>query len=242
MEVEKLLKYDELGRNHWWLTSKYNILCDLLRQFYNGTCPDRILDIGCGSGVFMGHLKMFRNDVFGIDIAYDIIRILSRRDRDAKAAVADAGRLPFKDNSFDLATLIDVLEHTEDDRRVVNNIKKALSSGGLLVLTVPAYNMLYGNHDRLYGHKRRYNRRGIMALLKDAGFDVLRATYFQAAFVAPLWVKRKVFTEDSDKDDFFRLPKPINVALHTILCQEKYFLRRFNFPFGTTLVCFARKP
>lgn len=242
MKTERLLKYDKLGRDHWWLTSKYTILSDLLKRCYSKSYPDKMLDIGCGSGVFLDHLKKFNNDAFGLDLNYDILKVFCKRNHDVKTVVADAVDLPFKKSSFDLVTLIDVLEHVDDDTGLITGIKKILNPGGLLLISVPAYNALYGKHDRLYGHKRRYNRKELTSLLEKTGFKILRTTYFQPAFVIPLWFKRKIFVSVSDKDDFSTVPRPINQILTKLLCMEKYFLRKFDIPFGTTLACFCKKP
>ncbi len=241
MEIEKLLKYDRLGHNYWWLRSKYVVLSDLLEQSCAGLFAKRMLDIGCGSGVFLGYVKQFKIDIFGIDLNHDILNILCKRNQDVKAVVADAIKLPFKENSFDLVTLLDVLEHVDDEDGLIVGIKSILNSAGWLLVSVPAYNALYGKHDELYGHKRRYNRKRLTTILEKAGFRVLRATYFQPAFVLPLWFKRKILVCSSQSDDFFKLAKPINAVLNKILCMEKYFLRRFDFPFGTTLACLAQK-
>lgn len=242
MDTKKLLKYDWLGRHHWWLTSKYTVLSDMLNHFYKETFPQRILDIGCGSGVFVEYLKNFNSNIFGIDISPQILALLRQRNKGIQVAAADAARLPLKDNSFDLISLIDVLEHMDDDRKLISDIGRLLKPCGILLLSVPAYNALYGNHDRLYGHKRRYRRRQLANTLRDEGFEIIRATYFQPAFVLPLWIKRKFFSGDSENDDFLPVHKSINSLLNNILCLEKYFLRRFDIPFGTTLICVARKP
>lgn len=241
MDIDQLLKYDQLGRSHWWLTSKYTVISDMLKGLYPGRPADRILDIGCASGVFIDYLKQFRCRIFGVDLNHEILRVLIRRDQEIAVAVADANKLPFLDNAFDLVSLIDVLEHVADDRQLVQRIKNILKPRGLFVLCVPAYGTLYGRHDRLYGHKRRYRRTELANLLRDEGFLIQRATYLQPAFVVPLWLKRKFCQNAEGHDDFVATPRWVNAILHNILCLEKYLLRKFDFPFGATLVCFCCK-
>jgi len=240
MNNERLLKYDQLGYFHFWLTSKYIILSDILQRFYAGAFPKRILDIGCGGGAFLERLKIFKSKAFGIDLDYEILNTLSRRNSHINTTVADAKNLPFRNNCFDLVTLIDVLEHIDDGKGLILTIKKTLNDKGVLLVCVPAYSALYGKHDKMYGHKRRYSRKELIELLERAGFMVIRATYFQPAFVLPLWIKRKILITSSTNDDFIMLPKPINSIINKILCMEKYYLRRFNFSFGATLICLSQ--
>lgn len=236
-----MLKYDRLGGSHFWLTSKYIILSYILEGFYEGRFPDRILDIGCGGGAFLEHLKNLKSKTFGIDLSYEILSILSRRNPHIKITAADTRNLPFRESSFDLVTLIDVLEHIDDDKGLIPAIKKVLISKGMLLVCVPAYGALYGKHDELYGHRRRYSKRKLIEILEKAGFMIVRATYLQPAFILPLWIKRKILINSSANDDFLMLPKPINSIINNILCMEKYYLRRFNFSFGTTLICLSQK-
>jgi hypothetical protein len=101
---------------------------------------------------------------------------------------------------------------------------------------------LWGGHDEMYGHKRRYTVKEISSKVKKAGFIVERATYFEAFFVFPLFafrVVKKIFQERSD--DFVELPSWLNKGLKKLLLIEGNLLKWVNMPFGATIICIAVK-
>ena len=65
--------------------------------------------------------------------------------------------IPFRDQRFDLICMFDVLEHIEHDTETLMAIKKLLTKHGRILITVPAYQWLYGAHDEFLHHKRRYS-------------------------------------------------------------------------------------
>ena len=104
---------------------------------------------------------------------------------------ADFHTLPLTSDSFDLITCLDVLEHLEDDRRAVGELARILRPRGLLVMTIPAFQSLWGDHDELYGHFRRYRAPEIAERLQRAGLEILQLTYFEPLYFLPLWLYRK---------------------------------------------------
>lgn len=99
----------------------------------------RILDVGCGTGTYVEHLRQFSEQVYGIDIEPE--RIAEGSKRLPNLLVAAAERLPFLSESFDVVLLHEVLEHVEDDRLVVANAHQLLAPGGRMVIFAP--NRLY---------------------------------------------------------------------------------------------------
>jgi hypothetical protein len=108
--------------------------------------------------------------------------------------------------------------------------------------------MLWGDHDTLYGHHRRYRTPEVRARLEEAGFSVSTLTYFEPLFFAPLWVYRnlkKLFVRDGGiekRDDFVALPRPVNALLTELIAAERFALRYVRFPFGVTILALAHKP
>jgi SAM-dependent methyltransferase len=105
--------------------------------------PDaRILDVGCNTGPMLIPLRRRGYNVVGIDISPNDVaqaeRYLAERGLASDGlAVADGVRLPFRDRSFDLILLIDILEHTDLPERVVAEVRRLLVPGGHAVATVP---------------------------------------------------------------------------------------------------------
>ncbi len=99
---------------------------------------DRVLDCGCGFGVHlmqMGRLR--RLDLVGVDMARDRLVHARRESVPAALANADSNRLPFRDECFDRVLMSEVLEHLEDDRRALAEVRRVLKPGGILAISVP---------------------------------------------------------------------------------------------------------
>ena len=154
-------------------------------------------------------------------------------------AASSAEALPFESATFDVILLVDVLEHVADEARALGEVSRLLAPGGYAVFSVPAYQFLFGQHDRSFGHLRRYTRPRLVELLGNAGLPVQRATYIQPLFLLPLWVKRKL-TKGSH--DFGQIPVWLNTVLYKVLSMERLVLRWFDIPFGPTLIAISRKP
>ena len=76
----------------------------------------------------------------------------------ADVRVARVEEIPWEDRSFDLVTCLDVIEHTPDDVASLRELLRVTRPGGWLVVTVPAYQLLWSSHDVANQHYRRYRR------------------------------------------------------------------------------------
>lgn len=248
MEREQQQRYYELGKHYWWLAGKYRIIEDVLvRHFAPVRAKPRLLDLGCGPGNLLDALVR-HGETFGSDFSQDALRFCLKRGY-RRLFRADFHALPVRSESFDLITCIDVLEHLEDDRRALGELHRILHPLGLLVVTIPAFQSLWGDHDELYGHYRRYRAREMGERLERAGLEVLKLTYFEPLFFLPLWLyrkwKRKIAPRSgglSGQDDFVDVPRLLNSLLTRAIASERFLIRHINFPFGVTLLAVARKP
>jgi SAM-dependent methyltransferase len=93
----------------------------------------------------------------------------------------------FPENSIDAIGCFDVIEHIRDDHLFIDDIQRVLKPGGLLYVTVPAYEMLWSGHDVHAQHFRRYTKEKITKLL-DRNFDLLYFTYLFNILVLPTFV------------------------------------------------------
>jgi SAM-dependent methyltransferase len=137
--------------------------------------PDaRWLDAGAGDGWLAGTLRAdvapdARLTCWDANYADDELREL----REGAPGVEFVREAP--PGPFDLVTAFDVLEHVEDDVAFVATLHERLRPGGTLLVSVPAWPMLYGPHDEVLAHHRRYRPREARALVLGAGFTILRA-------------------------------------------------------------------
>lgn len=240
MDDALTLRYDALSDSHFWLTSKAYVIDTFLEPYFQkaGTM-DRILEIGCCAGKFLGKLKGRAHHLYGLDMSHSALKRCRDRSPFIHTVRADGLRLPYAPESFDMVIMQDVLEHIPDDEGTLRMLHEVSKPEALCFICVPAYMFLYGHHDELFGHVRRYTRRELTTKLRANGFDILRATYFQSPFLAPLYVKRRFGKKDGD--DFLVPPKPVNAAFDALLKCEALPMRFMNIPFGPTLMCMARR-
>jgi len=201
----------------------------------------RVLDIGCGAGATMDHLKRF-GQPHGIDLSEIPLRF-SRRRGHQRTLRASATELPFDSESFDLVTALDVIEHLEDDARGLAEIRRVLKPGAPAVIFVPAFQSLWGPNDVQSGHKRRYRLDQLRAVVENAGLRVERISYANVAMFIPIWLGRKILTWlGRDEQAENRINHPIiNNLLARIFSTEAGWLRRRTLPFGVSIICVARK-
>ena len=81
-------------------------------------------------------------------------------------------------NSFNLITLFDVLEHIENDHNALLHLNKLLKNQQFILLTVPAFNFLWSDHDDALSHYRRYTKKTLSLVLENSGFKIIRISYF----------------------------------------------------------------
>lgn len=134
----------------------------------------RWLDAGAGDGWLAGTLRQSaapsaRLVCWDANYADEEIRDL----REGSPGVEFVREAP--PGPFDLITAFDVLEHVEDDVAFVATLHDRLRPGGTLLVSVPAWPMLYGPHDEVLAHHRRYRPREARALLLGGGFSIARS-------------------------------------------------------------------
>jgi SAM-dependent methyltransferase len=242
-------KYHALEDRHWWFRARREAVLALALQL----CPDRstkILEIGCSAGVLIRQLQAAGYaSIRGIDISQEAIAECHRR-RTPEAMVMDAQRLDFPDSSFGLITASDVLEHLADDQGALREWYRVLAPGGLLMVFVPAFPILWSEHDIANQHCRRYRLDELCAKASAAGFTVERKSYWNASLFLPIAAVRtckRLFSKRDRKgvcdSDLFPPPAALNWSLYKILMSENAALcHGFNFPFGVSAMIITRKP
>jgi hypothetical protein len=125
---------------------------------------------------------------------------------------------------------------------------RLLKPGGFAVINVAAMSVLRGDHSVLSREVRRYSRNDLRTRLERAGFLVKRLTYtnatlFPALAIARLIQRRRGLRLESEADSEISVPPaPINAIMTAVLHLEALWLRAFDAPFGSSLLCLAMKP
>jgi SAM-dependent methyltransferase len=233
---------------HFWFRGFRHFVTPLVRQALAGISAPRILDCGCGTGNNLDLLARF-GSAYGFDltaVGLQIGREAGRR-RLVRASVA---AVPFRSGAFDLATSFDVLYslETELERAAVAEMHRILRPGGHLIVNVAALESLRGDHSVLSREIRRYDRGSLSRLLAGHGFEIVRLTYTNAVLFPPMFVARVVqrwrgLKPEESADQEMRVPAaPVNLLMSGALRIESCWLRVVNNPFGSSLLCLARKP
>ena len=165
-------------------------------------------------------------------------------------AQASVAAVPFPSAAFDIVTSFDVLYCLPDaiEREAVREMWRVLKPGGSAIINVAAMEILRGNHSVLSAELRRYSRASLRALLERAGFRVERMTYTNAALFPVMLAVRGVqrlmglAPESEAEGEITVPPRPVNATLSALLAVEAGVVRAVPMPFGSSLLCLARKP
>lgn len=231
----------ELEDNYWWHVGRKSIISHQMKRLDLNKRP-KILNIGCGTG---GMIPLFEQygDVTNTDISDEAIKFC--RQHGYKNVVKYNGKkLPFNTREFDMVIATDVLEHIENDDDALAEWRKLLKPNGHLLITVPAYQWLWSEHDESLHHYRRYSASQLHNKVNQNGYKVIKRSY-AIAFSFPVIVAYRLVSSVSGKDkskkasSYVILPKLINDLFTNLLRVEARILKYANFPFGTSILIIA---
>ena len=238
--------YARIQGEHWWFLGRRRIIGGILGRHLEGDRGSgrRILDVGCGTGGMLAELRRF-GTVEGVDTEPAAVELCHRRGELA-VRLAPENELPYPDGSFELVTLLDVIEHAKDDQTLLAEVGRVLVPGGLALVSVPAYMWMWDQQDELAHHYRRYTRPRLLASLALAGFEPVRATYFNTILfppVAAVRLARRLRPRPAEPGSDFDLTRPgrTNTLLARVFGSEALWLARANLPFGVSVVALVRR-
>jgi len=256
-EEEHYAQLLEMQRRHFWYLGRHRFLLhavvDQLRHRERGL---RAVDLGGGCGGWLEYLHARAPGLFGelaladssleaLALAKPIVRGFASRYQ------VDLYELGWEER-WDVAFLLDVLEHLHHDDAVLRQIGRALRPGGLLFVTTPALPLFHSWNDELVHHLRRYTRADLARLAREAGLVLRRSRYFMF-FLSPLLLARRLvspFARTLRQDEARRLlarthavPQPaVNRILRSIFSLETPLGWHLPFPWGTSVLAVFEKP
>ena len=195
-----------------------------------------ILEVGCGIGNFTKYLTKY-GKLTAIDIDRDYIK-------EAKEQISEPvevgwgdiekGQYFFNRKSFDTVVCLNVLEHVEDDLRVLKNIQKLLKKDGILVLLVPAHKVLYNLIDESIGHLRRYEKNNLKQLLKESNFEIDKIINLNFLGGVGWFIAGKLLKDTEVREN--------KIKIFNFFAPFFFFLENiFKPPFGTSILVIAKK-
>ena len=241
---------DEVEGSHWWFVGRRKILesfldsvVEELGQRTSGAGAQtqlRILDVGCGTGANLEMLAQY-GEAEGVDVSDDALEFCKQKGLQAQKGLAE--KLPFAEETFDITTALDVIEHLDDDLSGLREMHRVTKSGGYSLIFVPAFMWLWGVQDDISNHRIRYTRGQIVARLQKAGYTVERATYANWTFFTPILAGRTIMKLTGIKPESENniTISGLNGVFGRLFGAESLWLRRFNFPIGVSIVIVARK-
>jgi SAM-dependent methyltransferase len=238
---EQLVDVEE--RNFWFRSRSRLIIWALRRYFPN---VQSFFELGCGNGFVLAciekafpNLKLYGGEVFltGLDFT-------SKRLSRAELFQMDARKIPFEDE-FEVMSAFDVLEHIEDDEKVLKQMYRAVRQGGGIILTVPQHPFVWNRTDDYARHVRRYTAQELRAKVEMAGFKVQRMTSF-VSILFPLMMmsrlKDRLSASRFDPMSELKINNLLNTLLEKILDFERWIIGLgLSFPIGGSLLLVARK-
>jgi SAM-dependent methyltransferase len=239
--MKAMLDVDE---HHWWYRGRRAIVDAELSRLPLRS-PARILDAGCGSGRMLQELERY-GQVAGIELDPGAAELARSRGH-GEVRVGSLERLPFQDGSFDLITCLDVIEHTPDDRVTLTELRRVCAPEGWLLLTVPAYQALWSQHDEANHHFRRYGRSALRRVAGESGWALRGLTSFNTILLPPaalVRLARRHRRADQDyRPELERGPAWLNAILERPLRAEAWWIARGRtLPAGLSLMAVLQNP
>ena len=233
----------QVEETHWWYLGRRRIIQSLIEKIsatLNNPNP-RILDVGCGTGANLKMLAAYGR-AEGVDISQQAIDFCHERGLDS-VKLGAIEQLPYENNSFEIVTALDVIEHLDDDVAGLREIRRVLRPDGRVLLFVPAFMFLWGVQDDVSHHRRRYTLPRLLRAVDEAGFAVEWSSYANISFFLPVllvrsvmrWLGLRAATEYGINISL------LNGPFSSLFAAERFVLERGRIPFGVSAVCIARR-
>ncbi len=177
----------EHSLRHPWETARVRALYYLL-----GNDHRHLTDIGAGDAFVIETLarKGVAHHYTAIDTAYTPSLIDQLKQRTSGLPIDFSPAVTSAQPDSDAAMLADVIEHCEDDAAVLNNtVQQVLQPDGTLLITVPAFQSLFSQHDKLLLHYRRYTRKQLIQLCRAQDLEVISSGYFFFTLLPPRLIR-----------------------------------------------------
>ncbi len=203
----------------------------------------RCVDVGCGTGFMVERIADLGIHITGIDSSETLIAFAQRRmvhRPNVQLHVSSILDLPSY-GTFDALLCLDVIEHIEDDAAALQMLRRACRPGGKLILTVPAFRLLYGKRDIMIGHFRRYGKSELVSKLTQAGFLVHSCQFWNMVGVPAYWFSERVLRRPVS--DSLRTGQDSTTKKWVRSIIERWLLAELKLPFlpcGLSLISLSR--
>jgi ubiquinone/menaquinone biosynthesis C-methylase UbiE len=244
MEADEYRRLAQEESALWWFGLLHRSLFAALDCLVLPQSGLKCADFGCGTGGFVAKLrKRFPTwSVVGLDKSEAALQ-LARQHHGPYFVLGDAQSPPFKAELFDVVFAADVLYHRGvEPARMLQAIFAVLKPGGVVILNNPAYEWLRSYHDTFVHTARRYTSGRIASDLSDAGFTVVRCTYWNTVLFPLMVLKRKILTGAASRSDVGEVQRWLNRLFSLLSLPEPALIQYgVNLPFGGSVLAVGRK-
>lgn len=240
MDAELFARFGELESRHWWFVARREIVLGVIASHVQSGA--RLLDVGCGTGFFLDRARESYSTA-GVDPSSIALAMCERRRLEDVKQGSATDLSSLHGERFDLVTLLDVIEHVDDDISALQAARATLVPGGHIVVTVPAFQFLWTAHDDLNHHRRRYTKHRLRTALEASGFDVVHITYFNCYLFPLAFLERigKRLLRLDGGPDLSLPPTLLNRAMRVIFGAERQRLEKGrSFPVGLSVLAVGR--
>jgi SAM-dependent methyltransferase len=232
----------QVEATHWWFVGRRKLFGRIIKTFDLSPTAN-VLDIGTSTGT---NLRMLRDlgycNVRGLDLHEEAIRWCA----DKGLGLVDLGdicNIPAPESVYDLVMATDIIEHVDNDDAALCEIARVLKPGGFAIVTVPAFQSLWGLQDTVSHHKRRYRKHEVVNKLHKAELVVDECFYFNYLLFLPIWLARKIIRllglHLSSENEINS--KILNKLLSQIFSIDVATARMISPPFGVSALAVVRK-
>jgi len=227
---------------HWWFVGRRRLFTAEL-NLMDLPSNSAILDVGTSTGT---NLRMLRGlgytNVSGLDFSVEAIQFCENKGFTG-VYQGDICSMPFDDGVFDLVLATDIIEHVDDDRKALAEIERVLKPGGRGVITVPAFDFLWGLQDRVAQHKRRYTINELLSAIRTANLNIITSYYFNYILFVPIFIARRIIDtvgiKARSEADINNVP--LNFFLKYLFKMDVLSSRRIKPPFGVSALAIVEK-
>lgn len=245
-------QFETLYKNesgNFWFKSRNRVILHQLSK-YKPAGGQSLLEIGCGTAFVLNgiHDRFPDLKLTGSEIYISGLELAAKRLPHIEFIQLNATDMPFS-NKYDYAGAFDVIEHIEEDEKVMQEVFKALKPGGRFLITVPQHKWLWSVIDEYSCHKRRYTRKELKSKLKQAGFEIDFVTSFTFFLLPVMYLARlrrhSVKVEDLTKEQInseVSLSGWMNSLFTIIMRLDEALIKvGISLPCGGSLFVVARK-
>lgn len=215
----------DIEQQHWWFVARRRIIERLVAEVLPPSPEAIIVDVGCGTGANLAALSE-RYQCVGIDTSAEAIELAQRRFPKVRfltgLAPEDFG--PWMERAR-LVLLMDVMEHVSDDFALLSKLLAAASPGTKFLITVPADEALWSEHDESFGHYRRYDQARFERVWAGLPVKTTLVSYFNSRLLPLIRLVRarnrwRGQAAGRAGTDFWLPRPPVNRVLTAILAGE----------------------